>query len=228
MDYRNVQILHDTFDQLLILCKSVQSSTNVDKTRFNKCKWSFILGRNINAFGAKNFDYKHNIFPGKGVYMEDICKSSKPWWQIQMFHFSKRLIEIVDKEFVGNHMDYCLMVSKMIKTSSESSKDQNAMFTHRDKLDISHQYSFTIGNYSGGNLVCMNMDGKQITVNNKGRIIRFDGRLPHKVEAVTEGETYTFLSYKKFDRKIGSNKMLFLPTPQYMDMDGTFRNIMND
>ena len=184
-------------DELLHKCMKVQSEQNVSKSRFNKCKWSFIIGRNVNAIGARNFTKPHNIFAHKGVYLGDVNYSQKPEWQIEIYNIAEKLLMIVDESYVGEHKDYCLMVSEMVgNDSSVGAENNDYMFEHVDGQDIMYQYGFTLGNYTGGNLVCKTKDNKIIQINNRRRFIRFDGRLPHKVENFVSGRRFAFLFYK--------------------------------
>ena len=65
--------------------------------------------------------------------------------------------------------------------------DKDQMFEHVDNQDIMYQYLFTLGNYKGGNLVCKTSDDNTVVINNRRRFVRFDGRLPHKVQKIISG-----------------------------------------
>ena len=74
------------------------------------------------------------------------------------------------------------------------------MFDHYDVQDITYQYALTIGVYEGVNLVCKTKNGRLINVSNRRRFVRFDGRLPHKVNRTVSGQRYSFVYYKTYDR----------------------------
>ena len=42
-----------------------------------------------------------------------------------------------------------------------------------------------------------------ITVMNRRILVRFDGRLPHKVQNIMSGWQFSFLYYKTYDRALG-------------------------
>ena len=220
--------MNHIMDELLEKCMNVQSEQNVSKSRFNKCKWSFIIGRNVNAIGARNFTMPHNIFAHKGVYLGDVNYSQKPPWQIDIYNIAEKLLMIVDESYIGEHKDYCLMVSEMVgNDSSVVAENNDYMFEHVDGQDIMYQYGFTLGNYKGGNLVCKTQDGKIIQINNRRRFIRFDGRLPHKVENLVSGRRFAFLFYKTFDRNITGKAEPILQCPQYLIQKSVFENAIS-
>ena len=217
--------MNDIMDELLDKCMNVQSEQNVSKSRFNKCKWSFIIGRNVNAIGARNFTKPHNIFAHKGVYLGDVNNSKKPEWQIEIYNIAEKLLMIVDESYIGEHKDYCLMVSEMVgNDSSVGAENNDYMFEHVDGQDIMYQYGFTLGNYEGGNLVCKTQDEKPIEMDSRRRIIRFDPRLPHKVGNLVCGRRFAFLYYKTYDRNIRGKAEPILACPQYMIQKSVFEN----
>ena len=77
------------------------------------------------------------------------------------------------------------------------------MFDHCDNQYITYQYALTIGEYKGGNLVCKSKDGRLLNVSNRRRFVRFDGRLPHKVNMIISGQRHSFVYYKTYDRLLG-------------------------
>ena len=120
------------------------------------------------------------------------------------------------------------MVSEMVgNVSSDVAENNDYMFEHVDGQDIMYQYGFTLGNYKGGNLVCKTQDGKIIQINNRRRFIRFDGRLPHKVENLVSGRRFAFLFYKTFDRNITGKAEPILQCPQYLIQKSVFENAIS-
>ena len=61
----------DSSCQLLERCLKTKSS------KFNKCDWQFLCGRNRQCIGTIGFKKKHNIKHNIGVYEEDVVSSSK-------------------------------------------------------------------------------------------------------------------------------------------------------
>lgn len=143
--------IHGLMDALLHKCITVKSSSNVDKSRFNKCHWGFIIGRHINAI---EFDF----FKDKGVYEGDVNDSGKPQWQKAIYNIAEESLVMVDAEYVGTHKYYCLSVSEM---SSNGGKEINIdqMFDYFNNHGIMYQYVITLGNYKYGNLVCKTKEG---------------------------------------------------------------------
>ena len=126
----------------------------------------------------------------------------------------KSLLQLVDPNYIGDHDDFCLSVNAM--SASNSQQPEDSMFDHCDNQDITYQYALTIGEYEGGNLLCKTKDGRLINVSNRWRFVRFDGRLPHKVNTIVSGHRYSFVYYRTYDRSLGCKPQPILSSPEYM------------
>ena len=82
-----------------------------------------------------------------------------------------------------------------------------------------------MGTYKDGKLVCKTKEGKLVGMNNNRKFVRFDGRLPHKVQYVTGGDRYSFVFYKNYDRKMNGCPLRILACPQYMIGKGEFQDV---
>ena len=72
---------------------------------------------------------------------------------------------------------------------------------HRDK-DVSSQFVFSFGEYSGGELLLFNDKSKKFEqVDTYNKIVQLDGRYKHYVTNVTRGFRYSIVVYKMFDRR---------------------------
>ena len=63
-------------------------------------------------------------------------------------------------------------------------------------------------------------------INNSRRFLRFDGRLPHKVEGLIYRTRCPFKFYKNYDRNI-NGRLPILSIPQYMIGDTEFEDASN-
>ena len=88
----------------------------------------------------------------------------------------------------------------MVNTISVLNLQQpdDGMFDYCDNQDVAYQYTLTIGEYKGDNLVCKSKDGQLINVSNRRRFIWFYGRLPHKMNRIVSGHRYLFVYYKTY------------------------------
>ena len=190
-------------------------------SKFDKCDWQFLCRIVFNCIGAIGFGKKHNFKHNIGVYEGDVASSSKPRWQKEIYVVVKSLLQLVDSNYIGVHEDFCLPVNAMSVSNTQERED--GMFDHCDNQYITYQYALTIGEYKGGNLVRKSKDGRLINVSNIRRFVRFDGRLPHKVNSIVSGQRYSFIYYKTYDRSLGCKPQPILSYSEYMVASNIFK-----
>lgn len=104
--------MHSLIDDLLHKCINVKSSKKMGESRFNECHWSFIIGRNMNAIGAKHFFKQHNFFKDRGVCEGDKHDPGKPQGQKNIYNLVDEFLVMVDAKYVA-HKCYCLLINTM-------------------------------------------------------------------------------------------------------------------
>ena len=115
-------------------------------------------------------------------------------WKIKLYQLASSLVEMVNKTWAGKHGDYCVQFSCMDEFSYVKK--------HVDKNDISSQFVVTLGNYKGGELRVYNeINDVYIPLITNRIFVQFDGRKEHYITAVTEGNRYSIVFYKSYDRR---------------------------
>ena len=104
-----------------------------------------------------------------------------------------RLINLCCKSWTGPDEDYIIQFACMDKDSRVPPHIDN---------DICTQCSISFGQYLGGSLYVLNRNSNRYEIlDNHKRMIQFDGRNYHYVSNVIEGERYSVVYFKKFDRR---------------------------
>ena len=100
----------------------------------------------------------------------------------------------------------------LVQFARMASKDDRVL-RHTDAHDISPQYAHTFGDFAGATLRAYDKAGVAHVVDNRDKIAKFDGRLPHEV--VTDdfrGERFSIIWYKTYDsRKVTPDPVLDAP-----------------
>ena len=161
--------------------------------RFN-LMWSLNLGTTTNALGATGFSHPHNLFKGVGVCLvpyEDRSSSTKK--KKAIWRACASLIQQIDPEYAAG--DFAVAINCMTSKKHD-------VYLHRDESDVSWQYILTLGKYRGAHLECFNNAKQLIFSEGKPhRIVKFDGRLPHRVRLDDfRGTRISVIWYKCFDR----------------------------
>jgi G:T/U-mismatch repair DNA glycosylase len=115
-------------------------------------------------------------------------------WHKPAFDLVKEVLSrvVADGDTDGPHPDaFCVTINFM--TGPEHYCDE-----HTDDLNITHQYGFTLGEFTGGKLKCMRADGSYKSYNNYRRVLKVDGRRPHSVETFS-GKRMAVYVYKNYD-----------------------------
>ena len=144
------------------------------------CEWSFQMGWTSNrSTTMKGFETAHPIqqepvFASRGINKtHPLEKSNVLIWQAELFVLASKIFSYLIPEFVSKQ--FVIHFSKM-------SRSTHIVKLHWDSSDISHQYALHLGEWTGAKLVCYDDCYKPIFESNgSGRILRFDGRLPHEV-----------------------------------------------
>jgi len=124
--------------------------------------------------------------------------------QFQAYELARQLLEAIDADYAAG--EFLVQFALMDETSAR-------VGCHVDAGDISYQYALALGNFSGAMLRCYTSRAKTewVDLDTKGRVAKFDGRLPHEV--VTHdfrGQRFTVIVYKNYDhRKHGVDDPVF-------------------
>ena len=100
----------------------------------------------------------------------------------------------MDPEWASVHQDYVVQCGKMQSTNDDYCK------AHVDNKNMSWAYGLTLGNFTGGALICNDKNGTPISRDMFRIVTRFEGRREHYV-APFEGTRYSIIWYKKYDRR---------------------------
>ena len=163
----------------------------IKKERFN-LRWSFLIGYNCSALGAKNFETPHNFKPGRGVYVKPVEERNMPQWKHDLWAYCKTLIRLIDADFAAG--EYSVNFSCM-------NTPQHYVKKHTDSDDISYQYAFAVGSYSNAFLRCYDADDNVVgEFDYHRKVCKLDGRLSHElVSDGFEGERYCVIFFKTYD-----------------------------
>ena len=112
----------------------------------------------------------------------------------QLYKLAKEFILKYNKLWVGNDDDFIVQFACMNKDSY--------IKEHCDKADVSSQFIMTLGEYKGGFLHVWNKEKKIYEIfDTYKKLIQFDGRNKHFISNVSDGERYSIVWYKSFDRR---------------------------
>ena len=202
-DDSDVQKMMDDLTALLDQCPCTSQKRDRQKKKLN-LKWLFSAGRSTNALmldkktgkSKGSFDHEHNVASkrGTGVWMGNVEKSSKKKWEKELFKVASELLRVIDPDYMGESGDYSVQFSCMTDPTKHFVKE------HVDNKDIAHQYGIVLGNSTGGELVLVLSDGTEQTMDYRRKILKMDGRVPHRVKRF-EGTRYSVIFYKLFDRR---------------------------
>ncbi len=207
--------LKPLFDELHNHLKNVNSTKQARNSNRSTISTNFLehIGRTINAKGATGFHTKHEFKPGKGVYIGDVRKSSKPKWLIAAYDIALKIINKVNPLYAGDG-EY-LVVQFSYMNSSE-----NYFKKHVDENDIDVQYVFTLGDGNCSTIIYDDDNGKQYNCMYKEQILCFDGRMPHMVDTSNlNGDRFAVVYYKVSDPRYKApakiqNKPVFVSGPR--------------
>ena len=178
-------------ERLLNNINNNKQARNKKKDIFNN-KWNINLGRLINAYGATGFTIKHNIYKGKGV---SECKIPKKWKIV--WNLCKHILLLIDEEYADGDY-FAVAINRM-------DKQNHFVKSHIDKFDLCHQYCLTVGNFEGGETE-IEINNTSIIRNYWYRILKMDGRLPHRVLPFKNYKLhhvrFAIIWYKLYDPKI--------------------------
>jgi hypothetical protein len=106
----------------------------------------------------------------------------------EAYEMAMQLLQSIDPQYAAGEtlVQFALM---------ESHKQYVKL--HRDEHDISYQYALSLGDYQGAALRVYKSNGSMHEFDNRRKIVRFDGRLPHEVvvEPSFRGRRYTVIPY---------------------------------
>lgn len=103
------------------------------------------------------------------------------------------------KEWAGENLDYKVQFSMMTSSS-------HGVLPHTDSNDIAPQFSICLGDYTGGHLLTWDQ-GKQSDLHPhsatdvRNKLLLFDGRLKHAVDAWKGKYRINVAFYKHYDRR---------------------------
>ena len=170
-------------------------------------KGSFKVGRgstqvgNIQWIGKKSHFRKHN-FKDTAVNLQPVREQKIKPLQTGAYMKAKKVIELLDPEFATG--EYLVNFSHMNSPNHYVKK-------HIDGDDITYQYLFSFGDYKGAvKLFVYDQNGSFTqSFNCKDKILKVDGRLPHRVRKTPdfEGNRFAVIWYKSYDGRISE------PTP---------------
>ena len=187
---------------------SKQHRDGKQKRKFS-LKGSFKVGRgstqpgNIQHIGKKAHFRKHN-FKNTAVNLLPVQEQAGVTpHQMGAYVLAKRVIELLDPEFAAGET-YLINFSHMDSPHHYVKK-------HVDADDITHQYILAFGEYKGDvKLFVYDKRGNFTqSFDCKGRILKVDGRLPHRVRKTPDfdGNRFSVIWYKSYDARITA------PTP---------------
>lgn len=203
-----------------------------------KCAFSFSSGRTQNIWHRNGFETLHNFKPGVGVHMKDMwdkVPTAQPFAHQALQSVAEKIIRLIDPEWAGAKADWVVQFKKTvsgdISQSSAPCLDGAAVPWHTDSENISHQYLFSLGDHTGGDIITRRRTKKppsawqaRDTHDGSGtaelrfnyhndmdkappdgmatpRILKMDGRFEHKLGEF-KGTRYSVVYYKVYDRRM--------------------------
>eukprot|EP00041_Stephanoeca_diplocostata_P036856 m.1364155 g.1364155 ORF g.1364155 m.1364155 type:complete len:153 (+) comp24946_c0_seq36:1849-2307(+) len=112
-------------------------------------------------------------------------------------------VELRPTESLCLGMQLWLIADKLLRSVDSSFEYSNIAVSknfvgspHVDSSDISYQYALSVGDFSAGGELCVEVCPRTVAViTTKDRIARVDGRFPHWVRSYT-GERFSVIWYK--------------------------------
>ena len=181
------------------------TSQHRDKSHKNfKLNGSFKVGLGSTQVGNKQHldkphlgHFKMHPFNDTAVYLKAVEDQDVTPEQKEAYGLASRVIELVDPEWAAG--EYLVQFSHM------NSKDHYVK-KHTDKDDISHQFLFAFGEYQGKvYLRVYDQDGTFADkFNCKNRVLKVDGRRPHRLYKSPdfEGDRFAVIWYKTYDARM--------------------------
>lgn len=136
----------------------------------------------------------HN-FKNTTVYVKPVPEQGGPTHeQKKVYRKAMRILRLIDPEYAAG---------ETLVQFAHMNSPNHYVDRHTDGHDISPQYAVSLGSYRGATLRCFDTSGGAHDVDNRFKIVRFDGRLPHEVvKAPTfEGDRFTVIWYKNYDAR---------------------------
>ena len=148
---------------------------------------------NLQHLGKPGF-VKHN-FKNTAAYIAPVEEQSGQTRLKKLLHrMAMEILMLIDPEYAAGET----IVQFALLTSPQHRVDK-----HVDDEDISFQYAVSLGNYHGAILRTYNSSGRSSDIDNRNKIVRFDGRLPHEVvvDPGFVGERFTVIWYQNYDAR---------------------------
>lgn len=191
-------------DLLDVINSPKLSNQGKQKTRVTvmTCNILIMIGRSTQRMSLTGSNtWMSNTMLGRGsVYRKDPRKSGKPKWLKHMYaSFYVPLIKYVAPEWAGDHEDFIIQTACYGEYAGESGKGGKCDW-HIDKGDISWQYLFGFGDYSGGCLEVKTASGRVAKIDIRYKIVKMDGRFMHRVTP-WKGKRNSIIWFKGFDRR---------------------------
>ena len=171
---------------------------------------SFKVGTGSTQIGNKQHLGKpgfvaHN-FKNTTAYIKPVDEQSGPTReQKKAYRKAMRILRKIDPEYATG--ETLVQFAHMMST-------EHYVARHMDKHDISHQYAVSLGKYHGATLRCYDASHQVHDIDNRHKVVKFDGRLPHEVIVAPtfEGDRFTVIWYKNYDhRKQVDDPILMTP-----------------
>ena len=147
---------------------------------------------NLKHIGKPGF-VRHN-FMNTAAYVRPVEDQKVPALWKKAYRKAMRVLRGIDPGYAEGEtvVQFAYMSSPM-----------HYVARHRDANDISHQYAMSLGDYKGATLRVYDGSGKAHDMDNRHKIVKFDGRLPHEVivDQSFHGERFTVIYYKNYDSR---------------------------
>jgi len=147
---------------------------------------------NLKHIGKPGF-VRHN-FKNTAAYVKPIEDQKVPDLWKKAYRKAMRVLRGIDADYAEG---------ETVVQFAYMSSPTHYVGKHVDSNDISHQYAISLGDYKGATLRVYNQSGKAHDVDNRHKVVKFDGRLPHEVvvDESFEGDRFTVIFYKNYDSR---------------------------
>ena len=147
---------------------------------------------------------KHN-FKNTGVCVTPVAERKVSPHRKVAYALAMEILRLMDPEYAAG---------ETLVQFAHMCQQDDRVDRHVDKEDISHQYALSLGQYEGATLRAYDAQHTPHDLDNRWRIARFDGRLPHEVVCANFwGDRFTVIWYKNYDsRKTKADPILDTPT----------------
>lgn len=179
-----------------------------DKNKFS-LKGSFKVGLGSTQPGNKQHigkipHFRAHNFKNKAVFLQDVCQQMiVNAYQKRAYELAKAVIELLDPKFAKG--EFLVNFSHMNSRCHYVKK-------HVDRDDVTFQYILSFGEYDGDVLLSV-YDKRGLWLrafNCKDKILKFDGRLPHRVHKHKfHGDRFAVIWYKSYDARITEATPIF-------------------